>query len=135
MFSEAYQHPPEDHDALARAMDASIKQDRHILQERGFWPPPWQDADYILQQDEARLLSAIADHMGLAWSDSNQCICQATTNAIGMVAIGNAKAVLKRCHDLGYIEFKFDEAENVFKINLTFLGRDLLDEYEDENHS
>lgn len=90
------------------------------------------ERDFTLQQDEARLLAAIADNCGLAWADANAAICLTTTGMIGMTAIGNAKAVVMRCIHLGYIVAHYDEGRTCQRLDLTEYGRELLDDWEEE---
>jgi len=63
-----------------------------------------QNESFVLQQDEARLMQAIADEGHLPWQDGSKPLMRATTSALGMVAIGNARAVVEKCLRLGYIK-------------------------------
>ena len=120
-------------DDLARAMDRQLKQDHDAIRSRGIIPP-WINFDQPLQQDEARLLGAIADNMGLPWSDSNGPVCLSTTRAIGMTAIGNARAVIVRCLRMGYSCCTYDAATCNMRLDLTMIGRELLDMFEDDQN-
>lgn len=124
---------PDYQDALRRALVKQRDADLEALRARGIWPPPWQNDDFTIQQDEARLLSAIADNFGLPWSDNNGPICLDTTHSIGMTAIGNARAVIVRCLQLGYIEAKHDKARHCIRLDMTNLGREMLDLWEEDN--
>ena len=103
-----------------------------IAQDR--FPPPWQNDDFAIQNDEGRLLSAIADNQGLPWHSRIPSICQAVLTALNMQEIGNAKATVARCISLGYIHAKYDAELAVMRLNLTDLGAAMLELWEDESN-
>lgn len=117
---------------LARAMDEQLRMDQQALRKRGHWPPPWIERDFTLQQDEARLLTAIADNCGIAWSDSNPEICRETVDLLKMTATGNARYTITKCIQLGFVVARFDEGRTCQRLDLTEYGRELLDDWEDE---
>lgn len=92
--------------------------------------PPWQLEDFTIQIDEARLMTAVMDHQGLLWgTDETE---RATTNIIGMTAIGNAKAVVARCYERGLTTYAWDANVNAFRIDLTPYGRGELESWEED---
>jgi hypothetical protein len=95
--------------------------------------PPWRKEPDDLRKDEYRLIAACADHGGVLWADNNADLCLTTTRGIGLRAIGNAKAVIAKCQDLGYITCMFN-GEN-FTINATPLGMNMLEDYEDQKEA
>jgi hypothetical protein len=96
--------------------------------------PPWKLEPDDLQQDEARLLAYCADNCGIKWADNSTDTCLTTTKNIGLTAIGNAKAVIARCFDLGYITVMF-AGDGVATINATLKGMDALEDYEDQKEA
>lgn len=117
---------------LARAMDEQLRRDHQTLRDRGNWPPPWMELDKPLLADEARLLTAIADNCGLYWADNNAAICRETVNLLEMTATGNARYTITKCIQLGYVMARYDEGRGCQRLDLTEYGRDLLDDWEDE---
>ena len=95
--------------------------------------PPWRLEPDDLHQDEARLLAACADHGVVLWADNNTALCLTTTRGIGLKAIGNAKAVIAKCQELGYITCMFNGTS--FTINATPLGMNMLEDYEDQKEA
>lgn len=133
LFDYSHDAPSPDYqDVLARAMTKQRDDDIATLRARGIWPPPWQNEDFTIQQDEARLLTAIADNFGLPWANNNGQTCIDTTRAIGMNVTGNARAVIVRCLKLGYIQAKHDKSRQCIRLDMTYLGRQMLDMWEEE---
>lgn len=92
--------------------------------------PPWQLEDFTIQIDEARLMTAVMDHQGLLWgTDETE---RATTNIIGMTAVGNAKAVVARCYERGLTTYSWDANVKAFRIDLTPYGRSELESWEED---
>ncbi len=87
---------------LAKMMDAEIANRSPVTQ--AIIDLIMQNDSYVLQQDEARLMQAIADQGYLHWQDGSKPLMRAATDAIGMVAIGNARAVVAKCQRMGYIK-------------------------------
>jgi len=116
-----------------RALQEQYRNDVATLITQGRWPPPWVNEDFSIQQDEGRLLSAIADNAGMAWRDDSPVLCRAIANVLGMVAIGNAKATVKRCIELGYVRARYDRDQSVIMLDLTDLGAAMLELWEYEN--
>ncbi len=113
-------------------LQAQVQADTRSLISKGRWPPPWINEDFAIQNDEGRLLSAIADNQGLPWHSRIPSICQAVLTALNMQEIGNAKATVARCISLGYIHAKYDAELAVMRLNLTDLGAAMLELWEDE---
>ena len=113
-------------------LQAQVQADTRALIAQGRWPPPWINEDFAIQNDEGRLLSAIADNQGLPWHSRIPSICQAVLTALNMQEIGNAKATVARCISLGYIHAKYDSELAVMRLNLTDLGAAMLELWEDE---
>lgn len=110
-----------------------VQIDTRALIEQGRWPPPWQNEDFSIQNDEGRLLSAIADNAGLPWHSRIPSICKAVLIALDMQEIGNAKATVARCISLGYVHARYDRELAIMRLNLTDLGAAMLELWEDEN--
>ena len=126
---------PEDYqDMYRKALTAQWSLDQAYIAANGI-TPPWQLEPDDLQQDEARLLAACADNGGIKWADNNTDQCLTTTRGIGLNAIGNAKAVIARCEKLGYITMKYSDADNMFLLNATLKGMDMLEDYEDQKEA
>jgi len=123
---------PDYQDHLRQALASQYASDLSTLRARGIWPPPWSNDEFLIQQDEARLLSAIADNFGLKWGDALSAVCIETANMIDMPTVGHARAVIVRCIDLGYITSSFDRANHCIRLDLTNLGLEMLDLWEDE---
>lgn len=119
-------------DQLRIALTGQYANDLSILRQRGIWPPPWMNEDFIIQKDEGRLLAAIADNFGLRWSGHTNADSLATTETIGMTAVGNARAVIDQCVEKGYITARYSKELSCIMLDLTELGRDMLDAYEDD---
>ena len=130
----AYSDAMTDQHEYRRHLTDQYRKDVHCLITQGRWPPPWVNEDFAIQHDEARLLTAIADNAGLHWRDDNRAICQSVAFALGMNAIGNAKATIKRCLALGYIKARHDRDMAVIMLDLTDLGAAMLELWEDEQH-
>ena len=124
---------PDDYqDVYRRALAKQWNLDCDAIRSAGIYPP-WMLEQDDLQQDEARLLAACADHGGILWSDNNTDQCLTTTRGIGLNAIGNAKAVIARCLTLGYISATFTGVS--FTLNATPLGMNMLEDYEDQKEA
>jgi len=133
LFDYSHDTQPPEHDwqdDLARVMDKQRMADIVTMRAKGIWPPPWLNEDIVLQQDEARLLSAIADNCGLYWHGMATKAGLATIETIGMPTLGHAKTVIMRCYELGYIAIIFDNDAMCRRIDMTELGRDMLDMWE-----
>ncbi len=87
---------------LAALMDAEIANRSPVHQ--AIINLTMQNESFVLQQDEARLMHSIADEGHLPWQDGSKPLMRATTSSLGMVAIGNARAVVEKCLRLGYIK-------------------------------
>ena len=125
---------PDDYqDVYRRALATQWHTDCAVIAAYGI-TPPWKLEPDDLQQDEARLLSACADHCGIKWADNNTDQCLTTTRGIGLKAIGNAKAVIARCFELGYITCMFN-GDGSATINATPLGMNMLEDYEDQKEA
>jgi len=123
-----------DEHSYRRALQAQVKADTATLVSQGRWPPSWVNEDFAIQHDEGRLLSSIADHAGLPWRDDSKVICARVATVLGMTAIGNAKATVKRCITLGYVRARYDRDNAVIMLDLTDLGAAMLELWEDENN-
>jgi len=119
-------------DDLRQSLTRQYRQDVSTLISHGRWPPPWQNDDFAIQNDEGRLLSAIADNAGLPWRDDSAALCKRVTDLLGMTATGNAKATVKRCIVLGYVRARYDRDMGVIMLDLTDLGASMLELWEDE---
>lgn len=128
-----YTEPMQDQSIYRKQLTDQYRKDVSTLITQGRWPPPWVNEDFAIQHDEARLLTAIADNAGMAWRDDNRAICQSVAFALGMNAIGNAKATIKRCLALGYIKARHDRDMAVIMLDLTDLGAAMLELWECEN--
>jgi len=115
-------------------LQEQVQADTRALIEQGRWPPPWINEDFAIQNDEGRLLSAIADNAGLPWHSRIPSICKAVLTALNMQEIGNAKATVARCISLGYIHARYDAELAVMRLNLTDLGAAMLELWECENN-
>jgi len=113
-------------------LQRQVQDDTRALIAQGRWPPPWINEDFAIQNDEGRLLSAIADHQGLPWHSRIPSICKAVLTALNMQEIGNAKATVARCISLGYIHARYDAELAVMRLNLTDLGAAMLELWECE---
>ena len=113
-------------------LQRQVQADTRALIAQGRWPPPWINEDFAIQNDEGRLLSAIADNQGLPWHSRIPSICQAVLTALNMQEIGNAKATVARCISLGYIHARYDSELAIMRLNLTDLGAAMLELWEDE---
>jgi hypothetical protein len=122
--------PPDYQDAYRMALEKQWHDDIAYIRAHGI-DPPWQLEPDDLQQDEARLLSACEDNGGIKWADTRPDQCLTTTRGIGLTAIANAKAVIARCFDLGYITCVFNES-GLATINATPFGMRMLEDYEDQ---
>jgi len=120
-------------DDLRVKLASQYRQDVLTLIAQGRWPPPWQEADFAIQHDEGRLLSAIADNAGLEWHSGIPRICKRVANLLGMATVGNAKATVKRCVVLKYVRARHDKEAGVIMLDLTDLGAAMLELWEDEN--
>ena len=124
---------PDDYqDAYRKALQHQWATDQAAIRAAGIYPP-WMLEPDDLQQDEARLLAACADHGGILWADNNTDQCLTTTRGIGLNAIGNAKAVITRCLTLGYVSATFTGVS--FTLNTTPLGMNMLEDYEDQKEA
>lgn len=128
-----YTEPMQDQSIYRKQLTDQYRKDVSTLITQGRWPPPWVNEDFAIQHDEARLLTVIADNAGMAWRDDNRAICQSVAFALGMNAIGNAKATIKRCLALGYIKARHDRDMAVIMLDLTDLGAAMLELWECEN--
>lgn len=63
-----------------------------------------QNESFVLQRDESRLMAYIADHGSMPWQDGSRPLMRQASSILGMVAIGNARALIERCLRLGYIK-------------------------------
>ena len=119
-------------DQYRQLLTAQYAADIRALIAQDRFPPPWVNEDFAIQNDEGRLLSAIADKQGLPWHSRIPSICQAVLTALNMQEIGNAKTTVARCISLGYIHAKYDAELAVMRLNLTDLGAAMLELWEDE---
>ena len=121
--------------ALAAMMDAEIALRSPVTQ--AIIDLIMQNDSYVLQQDEARIMQHIAEHGFLAWQDGSKPLMRGAANVLGMVAIGNARAVVEKCLRLGYIKGIVREGHG--RLVLTETGwqmlelHELQEEFEDGN--
>ena len=120
-------------DDLRIKLSRQWRDDMSILITQGRYPPPWVNEDFSIQADEGRLLSSIADNCGVQWHSGSATICRNVANMLGMSAIGNAKATVKRCIQLGYVKARYDRDYCLIMLDLTDLGAAMLELWEDEN--
>lgn len=122
-----------DQDKLRRDMAARYQTDLAALRVRDIWPPPWCNEDYTIQQNHGRLLAAIADNLDdpVYWHSKRSDICRRVANLLGMQSISNAKTTVRECLSLKYISAAYDDDAGMHRLDLTFLGRDMLDMWED----
>lgn len=89
---------------LQRSWDDSLQ----IIRDRGE-VPPWVETDFLLQEDEIRLLQAIGDgypegeRVTVQYPDGRVRRVSTITRDAGFNAEVNATAVIRRCISLGYI--------------------------------
>lgn len=130
-----------DQDELRHAMAADHKRDCEAIAQLGIIPP-WQDSDIILQADEARLLSIIADEMGVRYDNDLVRKMGLTVNAKHQgpdllsesgveLSLNNAKAIINRCKQKGWITYSVPE-KNVRIIDLTEDGANILWQWEQD---
>lgn len=110
-----------DQDELRELMIAQVAADRAKLIERGYFIMPWENAEYDLRRDHAQLMTFIADNAGVDYD------IELVRKGIGFRSIGNTKTTVKSCIKAGLIE------ERNGRLNLTFLGRELLEDHEDSS--
>lgn len=90
---------------LQRSWDDSLQ----IIRDRGEIPP-WIESDFLLQEDEIRLLQAIGEgyqeggRVTVEYPDGRVRRVSTITRDAGFNAEVNAVAVVRRCISLGYIE-------------------------------
>lgn len=130
-------------DALRERMIAAHQADLNEFAEAGYIPP-WIDCDIILQIDESKLLNHIADNGGIVLSRIQQGttstplfpdlprMTQSTTAALGMIANANAKAVIERCKDNGWVVQSYSEADEAYRLDVTVAGLARMDAAEQE---
>lgn len=89
---------------LQKSWDDSLQ----IIKDRGEIPP-WWESDFLLQEDEVRLLQAIGDgypegeRVTVQYPDGRVRRVSTITRDAGFNAEVNATAVIRRCIRLGYI--------------------------------
>lgn len=144
-MSDFFTHdaPANSDDAMREAMIASHQSDLRSMADRGYIPV-WLECDVILQQDEARLINHIADNGGILLSRVTQGtsstpmfpdlprVTRSTTAALGMIANANAKAVIERCKQAGWIVESYSEADECFRLDCTIAGMRRLERHEQE---
>lgn len=89
---------------LQKSWDDSLR----IIRDRGEIPP-WIESDFLLQEDEIRLLQAIGEgyqeggRVTVEYPDGRVRRVSSITRDAGFNAEVNATAVIRRCISLGYI--------------------------------
>ena len=112
--------------ALAALMDAEIANRSPVHQ--AIINLTMQNESFVLQQDEARIMQHIAEHGFLAWQDGSKPLIRGAANILGLVAIGNARAVVEKCLRLGYIKGIVRDGHG--RIVLTETGWQMLELHE-----
>lgn len=137
------EHTETSDDILRERMIRAHQADLDDMAAQGFIPT-WIECDVILQVDESRLLNHIADNGGITLSRVQQGtastplfpdlprITQSTTAALGMIANANAKAVIQRCKDNGWIVQTYSEADDAYRLDVTPAGMLRMDMAEQE---
>lgn len=100
---------PDYQDEYRELLQKSWNDSLQIIKDRGEIPP-WWESDFLLQEDEIRLLQTIGD----GYQEGRKIITEygeglsryvsTITRDAGFIAEVNAVAVVRRCLNLGYIE-------------------------------
>lgn len=91
--------------------------------------PPWEERERILDRDEYKILSLIADTAGGAYYGGKDRA--ALANTLGFLSLGNLEAAVKKCTDRGLV-CMVTSGERI-RMSLTDYGRDMLEQSEDED--
>lgn len=99
---------PDYQDVYRELLQKSWDESLRIIRDRGE-VPPWVETDFLLQEDEIRLLQAIGDgypegeRVTVQYPDGRVRRVSTITRDAGFNAEVNATAVIRRCISLGYI--------------------------------
>lgn len=91
--------------------------------------PPWEERERILDRDEYKILSLIADTAGGAYYGGKDRA--ALANTLGFLSLGNLEAAVKKCTDRGLV-CMVTSGERI-RMSLTDYGRDMLEQSEEED--
>lgn len=100
---------PDYQDEYRELLQKSWNDSLRIIRDRGEIPP-WIESDFLLQEDEIRLLQTIGDgyqegrKIITEYGDGLSRYVSTITRDAGFIAEVNAVAVVRRCLKLGYIE-------------------------------
>jgi len=120
--------PVDYQDIYRRALEMQWRLDNEYIKSLGL-TPPWQSEPAELPQHIARLLTAIADHGGLEWHETDFIVRAYFTNDIGLRNIPNAKQTINEALALGFITAPM--IDSVPMIMLTCAGIAALEADED----
>lgn len=102
--------------------DQKYLRDNHIT-------PPWEERERVLDRDEYKILSLIADTGGAVYYGGKDRA--ALANTLGFLSHGNLEAAVKKCTDRGLVHM-VTSGERI-RMCLADYGRDMLEQSEDED--
>ena len=102
--------------------------DQRYLRENNI-VPPWQERERILDRDEYKILTLIADRAGDVYYGGKDRAALADT--LGFKSTGNLEAAVKKCTDRQLV--RMVTAGDRIRVSLTNYGRDQLEQSEEED--
>lgn len=91
--------------------------------------PPWEERERVLDRDEYKILTLIADTCGGVYYGGKDRA--ALAQKLGFLSHGNLEAAVKKCTDRGLIHMV--TSGDRIRMCLTEYGRDMLEQSEDED--
>ena len=90
---------------------------------------PWEERERVLDRDEYKILTLIADHAGAVYYGGSDRAKLA--EQLGFLSTGNLEAAVKKTTDRGLV--RMVTAGDRIRMCLTEYGRDMLEQSEEED--
>lgn len=124
LFTPAAPHE----DIYREQLQRQREQDQAYLHENHI-SPPWVERERVLDRDEYKILTLIADHAGAVYYGGSDRAKLA--EQLGFLSTGNLEAAVKKTTDRGLVRMVTTGAR--IRMCLTEYGRDMLEQSEEED--
>lgn len=116
-------------DAYAHNLLTQWRSDQLVLADRGI-TPPWHHRESVLDRDEFKILTLIADTGGNVYYGGGKDRA-ALAVKLGFLSTGNLEAAVKKCTDRQLVRMVTTGSR--IRVCMTDYGRDMLEQSEEED--
>lgn len=128
-MTDLFSQPAPHEDAYGHNLLTQVRSDLLVLAERGI-TPPWHHRESVLDRDEYKILTLIADTGGNVYYGGGKDRA-ALAVKLGFLSTGNLEAAVKKTTERGLV--RMVTAGDRIRMSMTELGRYMLEQSEDED--